>query len=282
MWDNEAGDYDVTDDDVNEAGMLLLELEGLEPEDADLEDIGIFDEAGILEWILPAVIQAQMRKQGKSSVNIPRGKRGRKMGRRRRGRGRLARLFSSVRGVRRDVRSLRAMILEIQEKLGIMSAKIPLGSQASEIGDPRKGARLWIGAQTALGAPGASGFAAIGNTIIRPSNAVRVVSIVGYVYEDTYAAVVAAQLAIQTNVPFVLNQLNFGATNILIAEAPVIPGEVLSVQGQQYGFPIGTKRSLGLAASSPIQINGNWSPRAQAGSNTGLAVFAALCPSLAA
>ena len=285
-------DYDAADD--AEAGYILDELFGDDGEGDDGDHILVEDEAGFLEFIIPAAIAAEAKKRGitmkthgkdkrggrRRTTRIPSRKSGGRRGKGRRG-GRLHRALRSISGNSRRIARIEGMLRNLQGAVGVAEGR-ELTPQQSDMQNPRKGARMWIGTTTPIAAPGAAGAAAFGLNTIRPSNAVRVVSIVGYVYEDTFAAAAANQVAIAPETPFFVTLFNFGSTQILVSETPAIPGQVLSVQGQQYGFPIGTARALGLAASAPIQINGSWSPRAQGGTNPGDAVFAALCPSLAA
>lgn len=279
MFDN------YSNDDLMEAGAILGDGGGGSSNDSGYI---VEDEAGVLHHFIPLWAAADhARRRGNSGVKKPKGGKVTKVDRKGGaggkpgggGKGDKGRLAGLIGRIRNNTRRLNDLADKVDQLLGNRGPGLSNGP--SDLNDPRNGARMWIGASQALPAPGAAGFTAFPNTTVRPSNAVRVVSIVGYCYEDTYAAAAANQLAIPNNSPFYVNNMDFGGTNLLISEVKRLPGEALSVNGNNYGFPIGIQRALGLAASSPIIMGGEWSPRAQAGSNTGEIVFSALVPSVA-
>ena len=256
----EAGyDYDGA-----EAG-LLAEM------DAE-DDVGIYDEAGILEFIIPGVIANEMKKRGQFPKARP-GRRARPMpgsGRKKSSRWRT--IFSRLSSLDRRLKALEG---------NLRSKTLDFGTTLPASPGERAGFRTLLGGTLSLNAPGGVGPANFGPLQIIPTNISQVSSLVAELWEDA-APAAAAGAEILAPTPFVLQNLTLAGSNVIRSANPTVPSNLFQVTGTHYGYPIGTGRQVDLPASAPVSMLGEWNPRTPGGGSNAELTAALLSPRVAA
>lgn len=245
------------------------------------EDVIVYDEAGILEMVIPAAIASGMARQGLGAP-IPSGRTVRRIpsggGFAKRAARMIHTLFTRVGKIEALLQVLVGRVQGVQA--GVANA-IDLIPRSPGVASPenKTGARVLAGTTTAFAAPAVAGLTAQINTTISPSNALLVSHLVVDVFEDTFGGVAAGQVVLSST-PFMVSALTLAGENLLRSTAPATPGIMFGINGGAYGYPLAEGRVVELPASTPNVFGVNISPRSQAGVNPGDIVGAFLSPGL--
>jgi len=267
--------YDEDDLSALEAGAWGSDEDANDP---DFDEYVIEDEAGIIEFIIPAVAAAEAKKRGRKFKGGSRGSRSRKTGRGRARKGWARSIRRRLGSISRGLRDLSSRVATLERGSASLSAKG--GAVVATGGDPM-GARPILSATLALGGAG-PGLTPWGGVLtINPTNMSVISTAIISVLEDAPAAA-AGQNPVGPSSPFVITQATLAGANLMRSAAPSAPGEMFGVSGSQYGYPLGTGRSVTVPPSAPITFVGSWSPRTSGGAAGGDVNAALLSPRVAA
>lgn len=282
------------DYDNEEAGLNLRMMDGgdlvaVDDDDDDDggEDVGVFSEAGFLEFIIPAAIANEMKKKGiKPKVkggSYTKGL-GTKGGKGSKGGGKsssasynslyksVANIAKAVTGNSKAIKELRAALAQ---RTGWQGTTLP-GSPGEA-----QGFRPLLGATLAVAAPGAPGLAGFGPIVVAPTNIAQVSHLLIEAVEDSAAAAAAGD-AVPPSSPFIVTALFLAGSNVIRSAAPAVPGSLFQATGSHYGYPLGTGRMVDVPASAPITVTGAVNPRRPAGASAFDITAALLSPRVAA